>query len=98
MLAYHWSLKMYTCGYLVCVLAYHWSFVLYDVIFYRHYKELRKQINKMLDFQYGFQTAGLELVLCYTKYLIDSYYRQFFTNNKIISVLLARASGKVSII
>ena len=27
-------------GNLVCVLAYHWLFVLYDVIFYRHYKKL----------------------------------------------------------
>ena len=30
----------FTIVQLKCILAYHWSFVFYDVIFYRHYKQL----------------------------------------------------------
>ena len=33
-------------GSLVCVLSYHWSFKLYDIIFYRHFKQLHTIVDK----------------------------------------------------
>ena len=38
-------------GNLVCVLAYHWSIVLYDIIFFRYYKQLHVFLldNKIND-------------------------------------------------
>ena len=44
------NVKWTAIGNLFCVLAYHWLFVLYDVIFYGHYKELRNVLNFLYRF------------------------------------------------
>ena len=44
-------------GNLVCVLAFHWSFVLYDLIFYWHYKEF--QIFYLLKIASSFEGYDL---------------------------------------
>ena len=45
---------------LVCVFAYHGSFVLYDVIFFRHHKELQKMLC------YDFLNATIEVMRRWT--------------------------------
>ena len=73
-----------TISQLNCILACYWSFVLYDVFFYRHYKELHPNTNvfptcvRILAASFSktnFIFRLIQILFCHNYYLLS--YHQF---------------------